>query len=551
MKTLRAHRPWLVVLFFAAEVAFGAERGVRLINGTPVPAGKYKEVIKISTNGAACTATVVGPRVIITAAHCANNDANSTFTIDGTQYTAKMTRSSLYPSKDHDIALGTTTQVINVQPISVGGTAAVGNGLTLFGYGCTNPNGTGGNDGVLRMGDTVITGFADFDMVSRKADGAALCFGDSGGPAYSTQNGKTTLLGINSKGNIKDTNWDIRIDIPETQDFIKGYANTNNVEICGINKNCDGGPQPTAPTCTIAASPKLIKIGNSVNLSMSIQGNATSATIDGQVVSISSPSLTITPGTKGTFQARGTVAGPGGSGSCQDTYTVEDTGPIPQVPTCTLSAIPSSVNVGETVTLEMTTTGNVTAADIDGTPVNFPLGKKMITTTQVGSFNSKGTVRGAQGSSTCAASYSVTNDPTPPNTPNLAAVPTYCGDNTLPTQVRKVCLAVIKKDSTIPDLRVTEALIITYQDQSKEIMPVISRRMRPQNPGDAKVLEDMTLYANTTVTADTYQVLDSRTATLTKLPPIRDGEIPASIEGRSAKGQYFIVDSLQAYAVSK
>ena len=28
-------------------------------------------------------------------------------------------------------------------------------------------------------------------------------------------------------------------------------------------------------------------------------------------------------------------------------------------------------------------------------------------------------------------------------------------------------------------------------------------------------------------------------------------EIPASIEGRSAKGQYFIVDSLMAYAVSK
>lgn len=551
MKTLRAHRPWLVVLFFAAQVAFGAERGVRLINGTPVPAGKFKEVIKISTNGAACTATVVGPRVIITAAHCANNDANSTFTIDGTQYTAKMTRSSLYPSKDHDVALGTTTQVINVTPISIGGTAAVGNGLTLFGYGCTNPNGTGGNDGVLRMGDTVITGFADFDMVSRKADGAALCFGDSGGPAYSTQNGKTTLLGINSKGNIKDTNWDIRIDIPETQDFIKGYANTNNVEICGINKNCDGGPQPTAPTCSLAANPKVIKIGNSINLSMSIQGQATSATIDGQVVSISNPSLTITPGAKGTFQARGTVAGPGGSGSCQDTYTVEDTGPIPQVPTCILSAIPSSVNVGETVTLEMTTSGPATSADIDGTSVNFPFGKKMVTTTSVGTFNSKGTVRGAQGSSTCAASYTVSNDPTPPNTPNLAVVPTYCGDNTLPTQVRKVCLAVIKKDSTIPDLRITEALIVTYQDQSKEIMPVISRRMRPQTPGDAKILEDMTLYANTTVTADTYQVLDSRTAILTKLPPIRDGEVPASIEGRSAKGQYFIVDSLQAYAVSK
>lgn len=546
------------VLVAAPHLAPADEYGVRLINGKPVEAGTYTEVIKITTNGAACTATVVGPRVIITAAHCANNDATSTFTINGANYSAKMKRSSLYPGKDHDVALGVTTEDIKVKPVPVGGKAVQGNDITLLGFGCTNPGGTGGNDGILRVGNTTITGFTDFEMISRKADGAALCFGDSGGPAFTMESGKKMLLGINSKGNIKDTNWNTRIDLQDSQDFLKGFASANSVVICGINgtdADCGGGPPPPIPpTCTLAANPKAIKLGASVNLTLMVTGNATSATIEGQAVSLSNPMISVTPSAKGFFTAKATVSGPGGSSNCQDSYQVNDDPPPPVGPTCSLAAIPSIVNVGEKVTLELSVAGNATSADIDGTPVSMPLGKKVITTTAKGTYNARGNVSGPGGSNSCYASYTVEEGITPPpGTPNLALVPTYCGENNLPTQVRKVCLAVVKKDSKMPDLRVQEALLITYQDQTREAMPVISRRLKPKMSGDTKVMEEMTLYANTAITSEQFQILDSREAILTKLPMsrYRDGEIPTALEGRSAKGQYFIIEKLSPYAVSK
>lgn len=563
MKTFGAQRfSWLwLFLLCAPHLVTASEIGVRIINGKPVEAGTYKEVPKISANGASCTATVIGPRVIVTAAHCANNDVMATFTIDGVNYSAKMKRSSLYPGQDHDIALGFTDKDIKVTPVSVGGKAVVGLGITLLGYGCTNAGGTGGNDGVLRIGDTVITSFSEFDMVSRKADGAALCFGDSGGPAFMMDGSKRYLIGVNSKGNIKDTNWNLRTDIPETQTFMKSFASTNGVVICGINSDCGSDPTPPAPTCSLAANPNKIKLGQSTMLTLMITGTATSATIEGQVVTLANPQWSLTPAAKGVFTARGMVSGPGGSSSCQTTYTVEDGTPPPEVPTCQLAAIPSVVKVGENVTLELTTMGKADKADIDGTPVSIPVGQKMLIAAAKGSYQVKGTVTGAAGSNTCWASYSVEDGPViPPSTPNLAVVPTYCGENTLPTQVKKVCLAVIKKDGKMIDLRLTEALSLTYQDGSREVLPVISRRAKPKNPGEVKVQEEMTVYANSSVTAETFQVLDSREAVLTKMPPARrsrflrlgrDAEVPAQLEGRSAKGQYFIIEELKPYAVSE
>lgn len=225
----------------------------RLINGKPVDPGTWKEVVQISSNGSKCTATIVGPRAVATAAHCAANGASATFVIGTTTYTAKMFRSPLYSTKDHDIAIGVTTQdITGVEPASIGGKAVTGLGINLLGYGCTNPGGGGGNDGILRIGDTAITGFSGFDMVSRKAGGAALCFGDSGGPAMLVENGKHLLLGINSKGNIQDTNYDTRTDLPESNDFYKTLAQTEGIQICGINKDCGTTPPlPTKPTCTL------------------------------------------------------------------------------------------------------------------------------------------------------------------------------------------------------------------------------------------------------------------------------------------------------------
>ena len=204
------------ISLMGAGDAFGGGGGTRLINGRPVEAGTFQEVVAIKSDGPPCTAVVIGPKVIITAAHCIQAGGKAQFTVGGTTYEATMTQSPIYPGKDHDMALGVTAQEIKgITPAFVSGKATSGLGISLLGYGCTHPGGGGGSDGVLRIGETVVTGFSNYDMVSRKPGGAALCFGDTGGPAYilDSTTTKHQLLGVNCKGNVSDTNYDTRTDI--------------------------------------------------------------------------------------------------------------------------------------------------------------------------------------------------------------------------------------------------------------------------------------------------------------------------------------------------
>lgn len=226
--------------------------GDRLINGTPVPPEEHPEIINIRTGNAGCTATVIGPKVGITAAHCGATGATTQAKINGKVYTGKITRSSLYPRKDHDVALILWSEDVvlpagkNYASVSTAQLAA-GDVIQIYGYGCTQAGGTGGNDGILRTGKNKISAFSGFDAVSAEAGGGALCYGDSGGPAFKELAGFWALVTINSKGNIKDRNYTARLDVQESKTFFDDFIAANKVDICGINKNCVGDPPPPPP----------------------------------------------------------------------------------------------------------------------------------------------------------------------------------------------------------------------------------------------------------------------------------------------------------------
>jgi len=527
----------------------------RIINGQEVTPGTYQYVVNLSTNGAPCTGALVGPNTLITAAHCVPNGGNATFKVGAKTYTAKMTRSPIYnyPKSDHDVALGVVSEAVTgISYVSIGGKATQNLGIQLLGFGCTkkpNPGEAPVSDGKLRIGSTVITGFKDFDMVSRQANGAAICFGDSGGPALVKVDGKDFLLGLTTKGNLADTNWSLRLDMNESQTFLKDFASANNVKICGVNENCGGITPPPAPKCSLTSNPSVVKKGETIVFSISTEGQVTSAMIDGSSVNFPTGSKSMVANSVGTFSAQGSVTGPGGTGSCSATYTVENGITPPQLPKCTLSASPDSVLIGETVTLEMNST-NATEGTIDGVSVNVPNGKRVITASTKGTFTALGRVGNANGSGNCTATYRV-DDVVNPDIPNFAVVPAYCGENVVTESgVAQVCIGLVKKDSGISDLRLNQAIVVTYSDATKEVIPIMARKTRPGS-GD-QVKEDLYLYANAAI-GGKYLVLDSRNAVLTKTVTRNEqgrSETPNALEGRSLKGKYFLVEKLSPINVN-
>lgn len=224
-----------------------------LINGEEVNIADWAFTVRITTGSSGCSATAVGPKVVVTAAHCGITGASSKFTVNGKEYTGKVERSSLYPARDHDVSviiLDAPLPKADVKNFaSIGGSPANGQDVYLCGYGCTQAGGGGGNDGKLRCGMSKITGAAGFDIIS--SNGAALCFGDSGGPMFTTNdNTKPVLLGVNSKGNIRDTNYNASTVSNESRAFWTAMASKYSVEICGVNGTdavCGGGTPPPPP----------------------------------------------------------------------------------------------------------------------------------------------------------------------------------------------------------------------------------------------------------------------------------------------------------------
>jgi len=169
------------------------------------------------------------------------------FDVQGVTYSATAYPSELFNPDDeenptdHDMAiLIADSDILKANPFSVRGKVFIHSQIQIFGYGCHNYDITTEQatfDGNLRTGYATITGFSGYDMIS--GNGAALCFGDSGGPAFVTNgDGTKSLIGINSKGNIMSTNFNSRTDSETSQNFFWKIINEHDVSICGIDINC-------------------------------------------------------------------------------------------------------------------------------------------------------------------------------------------------------------------------------------------------------------------------------------------------------------------------
>jgi hypothetical protein len=205
-----------------------------------------------------CSSTLIGPRTLITAAHCVSNGGTKSFTIGTSRYSGACTHHAKYRGNSTaDWALCYLTSEVTGVPFEVVAKPAevscsVGKTFTWTGYGCQRWG--GGIDGKFRVGTVNATkcpSGTNYDTVTRGS--VALCSGDSGGGGYLVDaQGNRKLVGTNSRSDTRVTSYVSSTYSPAFYDWLVEWSNAKATKVCGVHADapsCRGATPPDPTRC--------------------------------------------------------------------------------------------------------------------------------------------------------------------------------------------------------------------------------------------------------------------------------------------------------------
>jgi hypothetical protein len=169
-------------------------------------------------------------------------------------------------------------------------------------------------------------------------------------------------------------------------------------------------PPPSAPVCTLAASPTSITKGDSSTLTWTTS-NAKTFSIDqsiGLVTPVAGGAASVSPTATTTYTGTATSLDGKTTTTCTAQIVVKIP-PSPQAPTCTLTASPTTVNSGDTSKLTWTTTNAKTFVIDQGIGAVTPIaGGSASTSAITANTTFTGTATSADGQTvTCTAAVTV------------------------------------------------------------------------------------------------------------------------------------------------
>jgi hypothetical protein len=191
--------------------------------------------------GAGCSATAIGEKVLLTAAHCLTDKATGTVETGLRRLDVLCEHHSAYPGNPAaDFSLCIVTGVLSIPGgfetlNSTLGVPAKDDDIKLLGFGCRTEGGADRNFGRLAEGDATVLEINGDNIIV--GGGSGTCFGDSGGGAYLLKNGVRRLVAVNSQSDVNSYSWLSSVGSLLFSDWARKWAAGHQVAICGLDAN--------------------------------------------------------------------------------------------------------------------------------------------------------------------------------------------------------------------------------------------------------------------------------------------------------------------------